>query len=404
MPPIPAPFLRIPLEIRLDIYEIVFDKRQSHLPKYYLCALLVCHQIRDEAFPVLLKNDRYFRNVENLFQWISEGDPNHLTLVKKIDLRVSEDSWPTIAKFVRAPPPPKDPLETYEKNGLNSDPETGDLYKEQSVQHAKNLDKSGMSSALVQARLRVGQAEEARGVEDEESEVLSLASTWATLKSLKGLQTVWITFRTRHSTQGVDYGLEKEFVVNVMADTWHELRSLSFLGYQGPLSFLRNFHELQQLRFSGYSTSSPEETLDILRSLSRLESLIICRYPVIYDADHGIKTSEFGNYLSLTAGVIEKLRPLKLFQIMHMSDIVPSQHFTAPVMRALKTHRASLRTLRLQSDITIGIETLAELLALISSSQLEDLSLSLAIPGSVNELNVKKYLPTSIRKSNITIR
>jgi hypothetical protein len=59
-------FFTIPLEIRLQIYEIVLDKRLEFLPEYYLCITLVCRQIRREILSIAFRGARHLKSLARL--------------------------------------------------------------------------------------------------------------------------------------------------------------------------------------------------------------------------------------------------------------------------------------------------------------------------------------------------
>jgi len=183
----------------------------------------------------------------------------------------------------------------------------------------------------------------------------------------------------------------------MIAAACKELTHFTFFSSLLPLGPLRNMHNLRLLRFSGYSASSPEETLDIFCSLKYIDTLILFRYPEFYDKDHAIETSELPSHISVTPKVVEKMNPLKSFKISHMTSRVPSFHFTLPMIKALKPHLESLITLNISSDCPINGELFEELLTFIASSRIKDLELQFHVPGQKYEhWDLKAFFPKSV--------
>jgi hypothetical protein len=102
------------------------------------------------------------------------------------------------------------------------------------------------------------------------------------------------------------------------------------------LTYLRHFHNLKLLNFCGYSESSPDETLSILRLLP-LQSLRIENF-----GDDLARVNSAN--LSFTADVLARIKPLEIFSISHY-DSSRSRHFTSQMIRSLR------RTLEIASRI-----------------------------------------------------
>lgn len=213
-----------------------------------------------------------------------------------------------------------------------------------------------------------------------------IASTWNALTAMGELKKLWILLNDQTGAPCPKCDIEQQLVLDMIAAAYPKMHEFTVFSNLLPLEYLRNFHDLRLLRFSGYSKSTPEETLDILRSFMYLDSIIIYRYPEYYDRDHAIVTSKLPQYLSFTAGVLSKVQPLKRFEISHMTPRTSSEHVTIPVLKALRAHKESLRTLSIRSDLPVHREYLAELLSFIASSDLSNLSLKFTMPKELEAL------------------
>jgi hypothetical protein len=177
--------------------------------------------------------------------------------------------------------------------------------------------------------------------------------------------------------------------------SWRKISNLS--------SFLAHFEDLRLLRFSGYSKSSPEETLSTLKSLNKLETIIIYRYPEMYPKQNGIDISSLHSYLSFTPEVLENLQPLKSIHFSHMTSRISSDHITVPMIHALRPHAESLRSLRIFTDFAVDGDVLLALLDFVASTKLKHLCLSMRIPRRFEKLDVQKYLPITVSRKEVKL-
>jgi hypothetical protein len=213
-----------------------------------------------------------------------------------------------------------------------------------------------------------------------------IASTWNALTAIPELKKLWISLNDQSGAPVPRYDIEQQLVLDMTAAACSKIQEFTGFSNLLPLSYLRNFHDIRLLRFSGYSKSTPQETSDILRSLKHLDTIIIYRYPEYYDRDQAIITSELPRYLSFTPDVLERVQVLKRFEISHMTPRVPSQHVNIPILRALRAHKKSLRDLSIHSSYPVGEEYLEELLSFIQYSNLSSLSLQLDVPKKMVDL------------------
>ena len=109
------------------------------------------------------------------------------------------------------------------------------------------------------------------------------------------------------------------------------------------LQCLDGFRSLTSLSWSGYSWSSPQETLSVLDSLPSLDTVHL------RSSESGRGVGRRGppreRQCSFTPDVLRGLRPLKAFGISHSKPNLPSDFLTSAMLQALSTHRESLDNL-----------------------------------------------------------
>jgi hypothetical protein len=104
------------------------------------------------------------------------------------------------------------------------------------------------------------------------------------------------------------------------------LEFLSTRSHAVPLQYLTGFQDLRTLNFSGYSRSSPKETLEILRSLQKLENICIQEH----DYDEASREEHFhletraASIQSLTPDVLQNMYPLRSFGVCSITKFLQS--------------------------------------------------------------------------------
>lgn len=203
-----------------------------------------------------------------------------------------------------------------------------------------------------------------------------ISSTWTALSSLrtvKGLTTnIYPAQRGDPVSLGQDFNVEQQLILEMISSAIPNVYHFSVVSNLQPLTYLRHFHNLKLLNFCGYSESSPDETLSILRSLP-LETLRIEHF-----GDDFARVNSAN--LSFTPDVLARIKPLESFSISHY-DSSRSRHFTPQMIRSLR------RTLEIASRIVYCTLTtcmsskglLRELLNFLSTAQDSDLHLVLRI-------------------------
>jgi hypothetical protein len=381
-------FLTIPLELRLQIYEIILEKRPVFQPDYYVCITAVCRQIRREILPVVFKGARHLKSLAHLSKWTSQGSPFLLKQVQKISLHISTESLSSFATVPeRAPQVTENvpaaftgewwDLQYAERAGLPGPQHT----------EAPSSKKAVISKVL--RTLRLSSKDSQKGPRKS-----SIASTWEALASIDQLKSLWILLNDATNSSRPKYDIEQQLVLDMVSAACPKMQDFTVFSNLLPLEYMRNFHGLRLLRFSGYSRSSPQEILEIFRSLPYLETIIIYRYPEFYDTTHAIARSALADSLCLTPEVLANMNPLKRFEILHMTPRVPSEHLTVPMIRALKEHRTTLGKLLIRSDRPVREGVLKEILSFVAASRITNLHVELIVPKRFESLdNMDTYFP-----------
>ena len=262
--------LRLPQELRQQIYKICLDKKVPHKVQFDHAITLVCRQTRLDSISILLKDTLYFCSLERLVQRIARCPPNLLGYVHDIFLRVDLDS----------------PFD---------------------------------------------------------SEQTSL-TYYNPFLSISQLRTLWLHMNLSHtSILDANQKLQKqETFLLAMAVSCPSLESLALDSSQLHLDYLTRLRNLRYLRWTGYSQSTPEETLCILGALPSLNSLSIHRSPT--------RTDKLTKHLSFTDYVLRNIKPLKCLELYHMISETKVDILTQNMMQALAPHRDTLYDLTIMSD------------------------------------------------------
>lgn len=101
-PPLFERFTRIPLELRLKVYEYTLhedaqpvlvdrcnDNTSEWLPELNVALLQVCHQVRDEAGSMYYKLNKFrFLKLEALPQWLSDLNAEQRNQIQDVDFKL----------------------------------------------------------------------------------------------------------------------------------------------------------------------------------------------------------------------------------------------------------------------------------------------------------------------------
>ncbi|KAK2750297.1 hypothetical protein FQN55_002444 [Onygenales sp. PD_40] len=416
--------LRFPVELRLQIYEIIFDRRQGYYLKTHLSILAVCQQIREEALPIILGLRHIIHGLPNFVGWVSQGKPRLLQYLRDVYLTADDKSWKALLEQLDSIPPLKN--EPIESQGL-----TGDWWERQYVemikQHdaersgsiADNASKSPAQEPRLIRRLRTSlQAIQPvkrlmihlyrkypspdQASKSPAQEPRLIRGLWTSLQAIQPVKRLVIHLYRKYPSPDQPAKLpdiEQELFLNMVSTAIPSLEHLILHTNLVGLDFLRNIQSLNYFQFSGYSLSNPDDTLGILRSLPNLKALNLQRYPRIYDRDnYSVPTSDLPNYLSITPMVIKGLNPLSIFKITHLDQSIPSPHMTLTFLKAvITTHRESLRSLSLFYDYRFALHEFYGILGLLSELLVEDLFFRFEVPKLENTFDISPFLPSTLR-------
>lgn len=207
-----------------------------------------------------------------------------------------------------------------------------------------------------------------------------------------------------HPSSRRSFPVEQELLLDIIATACQQVQDFTVFSELVSLDYLGHFQDLRSLRFSGYSKSSQEETLNILQSLKKLDTLIIYRYPESYDADNNIVTLKLPDYLSITPEVVASMNPLKHIQISHMSSFLPCLHISVPLFQALRHHLSTLRIFQLSSDYALTADVVEELLSLLADSKITDLRIRVKIPKRFEIQDPMGFFPKTCKNGEASTR
>ncbi|KAH7336429.1 hypothetical protein BKA65DRAFT_33905 [Rhexocercosporidium sp. MPI-PUGE-AT-0058] len=390
-------FLRIALEVRLQIYTIALDQRLGYHPETYLAISIVSKQIRGEVLGIFFQNSsKFFQNLEHFAKWTARGAPHLLPLVSNVSLHIFKDSLLPIKETPRKCLP-----------DLSSDSKAVSLTMPEfwEAEYARRappvVGDAQPSLSWMESFLNC------LSISKEKIEIndpRAIATAWKSFAAISEVRNIWLLFQDTSDTGPPRrFDIEQQFLLDMMAAAFKNLQDLSVFSNLLSLEYMRNFHNLRSLRFTGYSTSTPGELSEILRSLKHLDTVIIYRYPDHYDKDQSIITSELPKYLSLTSEVIESLNPLRTFQVQHMTSLVPSWHLTVPMIKALRAHINSLSSLNISSDAPLDFDVFDSIIQFTASSRLRNVNLRLKSKQLIESLNVSSILPSHIKHGEASL-
>ena len=391
-----ASFLGLPVELRLPVYKLVFNRYDGiHTPNI----LLVNRQVRSEAFQIYLEWTRYFNSFEYLIEWTTKGNPQLLEHVGDVSFQIRDSNWKSLmSAAIQA---------SEEANCEITEAALGAAFVElnTAAEWKKRFGQVGDSLAAepparedtVQGGCRLlRQARELRKKLFSKSQSDAppnnfIEEIWKALQRMPNVRCFWVNLASQD--------LQKEplmrLVLEMISVAFPRMSSFTFFSHLHTLDFLHNFEHLRHLRFTGRSTSTPEELLEIILSLKSLDSMSLYRYPELYDPNYGVHGVTSEGRLSLDESVITRMRPLASLEISHMTSRLSSAFLTVSMLQAWKSHLPSLRVLKVGTDERLGVAAITELLNLIALSSLT--KLQIRSQGDKKPLDISTYLPPSIK-------
>lgn len=363
--PIPrTTFFSLPSELRHQIYSICFDKALPHNLQYYQAIASVCRRIRSEALPILLQQTRYFQSLEAFIGWTAKGNVDLLRHINNVSLHCTQSSLhPLLTTEASDHSLPTTQLEPNDVTPVVSH---GGRPPQQAIfSSIPNLKHLHLNLDLV---LRIHGDDDSRN------------------------------YHGQHEDQ--------ETLLRLIAIACPKLESLSLSADLIRLTCLHDFQNLRSLNWSGYSLSTPQETLSTLNSLPCLHTVRFERFPEIYDQEYySVPTAELQKHFSFTTDVLRDLKRLKCIRISHMTSRVPSDVLTAGMLTALRSHADTLTELGLGSDHFVEGAVLDEILNVVSSFHLKRVTVRLwSIPGEYKGLKLGEYIAPSVQYCDIVLR
>lgn len=386
-----ASFLGLPLELRLPVYEDIFDWYIRHDTDTYRAITLVCHQTRKEALPLLLRERRNFGSVQAFIDWTTRGSPQLQQHILELDCiwMTQSNSFPMSKsrnESARAQPP-----------ALLVDGSTKKVPGILQCIRRLFLSTKSQIMLILEVLQRHGKGKGA------------LERALSSTSELRKLQLqIYLTqcgWRGDPSqNRGRDHDLET--LLRIVSRSCPKLGNLSFSMDLVHLDRLRDFHNLTSLSWSGYSLSTPRETAAILSSLSSLHTIHLERWPDLYDSEvFSVATAQLPQHLGFTSDVLQYLRPLRSFSIEHMTSRVSSDYLTADMLKALSSHRESLRNLHLHSGYFVEDTVLLEILNVVSAFNLATVQITLgSVSKDYRDLELQDYIGGTVTECAIWLR
>jgi hypothetical protein len=393
--PAPPTFLTLPMEIRLQIYDYLYHPWHSPPPPSERSGIAsVCQQTRRETFPFILRVPRYFGTAERLWEWTLRGDQKHLDFITEMSVMVLGDSLSKFWALRHAPRDIGDETVPYSSGWWEAT-----YLKRVPPAYIKPV---SIWRSIINTISKLLKSICTRNTNEAPRSVV--VATWQALSSLPNLQKLAIAFQhpLRYTIDGsstaypgpVDSVHEQNLILEMVSNACPTIHTLviSNSSERLNLSYLTKFHNLRHLNFNGRISTSPEDALQILRSLKSLNTIALVRPP------SGKVMWPPSTISSITPDIISKMNPLRSLSLMHLTDQPPSDLFSAPMLRALTCHRNSLRSLVIDVFHRIEGELMEGLLTFISTSYLTELTIMLSVPKPFAYMDVHSYFPATIKK------
>jgi hypothetical protein len=364
----PRSFLDLPAEIRMHIYQMLLENTRPYYKSYYNLTL-TCQTVRCEALPVILKASSFSKkSLRRFIQWVTKGRPEHLELVRDIHITLTEECYLGIAR----------------SSHLSEDPSNFEAGTE-----------SWWDARYGQLPEQPQETQESLpNVEDLDLDLESsiISSIWKSLCSVRNINSIWICsvdiqhFPYKDSSQ--KFPSERQIIFEMLSSACPNLLSLYVNSELHSLNYLQNFSKLKDLAFTGFSMTSPEKTLSILRSLESLDSIRIrSRRLLRVSVDPRIVHS-------LTPDVLGRIHPLKSYRAFE---------FSMPIIKALRAHSQLLQHLEISTQVEFfpNKELILEVLDFISTCPIRDIHVSFNVPEDSLSVDFNSFFKTSGSKVDV---
>ena len=337
--------LSLPLELRNLIYINCFD---GYLPNHRALPL-VCHQTHAETLPMLLQKPHDLNTFESFVDWVNAGSPRLLPLVTNVFLRGLTKSC-------------LHPLPTTQ----------GELVPDIASHSERRLVQNSISLLPNLRDLRLTVIHESAPLQHQ-------------------------PHYNPHQNQGWDKA--QAALLATIAESCPKLESLTLVTDLIGLECLESFRNLGFLAWSGYSLSSPQETLQILNSLPYLHTIRLERFDEQLDREHySVYTYQLRQYISFTGAVLRALKPLRSFQISHTTTRIRSDFLTVAMIQALASHGESLKRLEILCSGSVERDVIDEVMALATSlRRITHWTVGLQYGSPFEQVDLKSCIPASVR-------
>lgn len=391
-----ANLLSLPVELRLQIYEILFDKSQGYHSKSYLYPLLVCRQIRIEALPLAFQELSSFRSAQLFADWATFKRPNLglIRFVKAIHIDAPDSTLQDLSCSFTA--------NMWEPNG---DPKLERIWTEYlslrrtsspRPPHRRESVVLGAWSRLKTLKLPSTKSKKRRVGEDPFTLLLQAFGAISHLRRLRlGVGAMPFDY--------VPFGhlnAEQELLANIVSIRCGQLEEFVMGNALLRLDFLTRFQQLQHFAFAGYSKTSPDTLLSILKGLPQLNSIRI-----FFTASTESMWLGQDGVMSFTPEVLAGLNPLKKFGICTINSERSRDSFlAAPMLCALRTaHAASLKRLDLESNFAVNEEVSEEIKTVVAESSLSWLGLWLIVHEPFKKKELEALSKMDIKTCRISV-
>ncbi|KAF2093600.1 hypothetical protein NA57DRAFT_61308 [Rhizodiscina lignyota] len=208
----------------------------------------------------------------------------------------------------------------------------------------------------------------------------AIATLWNSFTKLENVSSFTLGMGGSHPKGADIWRAEQRLLIEMLTAAVPGLRKLSIYSTPMPLTYLEGFAKLEHLTFTGFSESTPSETLQILNALPCLTSIELRWDQAAYDRSQ--KPRWIGDKFSFTPDVLKGLKPLTSFGISCYEEYIGARYIgsNAAMFHALSAHLQTLRSLKLMfggyQSLTKEFDTI---LGLINSSCLRHLEIQCEI-------------------------
>ena len=331
-------FLGLPLELRQQIYEEMLNFPATD----HISLLCVCRQTFHEGCMSFYRRTLICVSQDELYQFSTTHDLETLQCITSLDLTLREVNpavmQPALAMLVMGLP-------------INS------------RQHPYS------------------------------GEIEKVTESLSSMKNLRHLSVLPPNNRTQNPPSRDLF----ESLFSWIRNDYTQLHSLQVTVEHTSLTFLSALRSLRSLSCSGFSTTSPEEMLNVVTKLKQLEELKLVAQPKMLHRRQRYGHQQRVVVKSFTDAVFRSMRPLKWISICEVAESTHDKpsFLTGSFLEALyQTHRQNLRQMNLTSDTNLDASAATQLRALLQSTTSLS-SLRLGWPSM--DIDLIQHLPMALR-------